>query len=292
MSSRIDYTKYNQIVVDGICNIYRKNHDINGILELFPGFHYNEVVSILVAHGWLHNIELCQFSLTDKKVMFISDTHYGSVYDNINYAYYAFDFAKANGIKTIFHGGDVLEGNAKPREGFTSEKQAEYFIKNYPYDKDIITRTILGNHDLTAVILENKVSEILKARDDIEILGFKKIFFDWESVTVGLQHEIKKYRLCYPRYSQEDIGFKGHSHFYHTKYCYTREDVYIPALSDDPTPYQTARINDEEAKKPGFLVVENYGGYVIVNHYFFDNNNHIIKGNEHSLVKKFKKTRD
>ena len=133
-----------QIVVDGICSLYKKTNDINKVLEICAGFHYNEIISILSASD-IHHIKLCQFSLTDKKVMLISDTHYGSVYDNINYAYYAFDFAKANNIKTILHGGDILEGSVRAKVGYGSEEQAEYFIKNYPHDKDIVTSAILGN---------------------------------------------------------------------------------------------------------------------------------------------------
>ena len=285
MKSKLDYTAYEQFFVEVVCSLYNKTHEINKILEVCPGFHYNEIVSILAASG-ISDIELRQFNLKDRKVMLISDTHYGSVYDNIKYAYHAFDFAKANGIKTILHGGDILEGSVRAKVGYGSEDQAEYFIKNYPHDKDIITKAILGNHDYMAISSLNKTMDILESREDINILGFKKIFFDWYGKTIGLQHEVKKYKLCYPAGSfHEDLNFKGHSHAFNIKEYEQQEHICIPALCDDPISINTSLVEDENALKPGFLIAEHCENYIMVTHYFFDNKK-INKGKVHANILK------
>ena len=212
--------------------------------------------------------------------MLISDTHYGSVYDNINYANYAFDFAKKENINTIIHGGDILEGNVNIKEDFIPKKQAEWFIENYPHDKDIKTYALLGNHDYFAIYESPKTHTLLKSREDVELLGFKKIYFNWHGQTVGLQHEIKKYKLCFSFNIHEDLNFRGHSHFYSVRKFDSQEHIFIPSLSDDPVPNRTSVIKDEISLKPGFLISEYFDNYIVTTHYYFDENN-INRGHEH-----------
>jgi hypothetical protein len=49
----------------------------------------------------------------------------------MNYTYAVFNFAVANGIHIILHGGDIIEANDKQRKRFNIIKQANHFIKIY-----------------------------------------------------------------------------------------------------------------------------------------------------------------
>ena len=279
------YDKHNEITATAMCNLFKKTQDINKVMEAYPGIDYNVILSIIYSKQLHFRLEPCQLKINDKKILFISDTHYGSIYDNMDYANYVFDYAKGNGINTILHGGDVLDGGVNSKDGFVPKKEAEYFIENYPFDKDIITHAILGNHDYMAAYSSHKVRKILNSRDDIDIMGFKKIYFSWNDSNFGLQHEVKKYRLCFPTFDEE-ICFKGHSHYYHTKYFDGKDEVYIPSLSDIPTPClidPSTHIENKNTLKPGFIVAEKFDDCIIINHYFFENKE-IIKENE--FVKK------
>lgn len=292
MSGNLDYRRFSNDTLISICNNYKRTKDINLILSNYPGIFYNDVISILTLNNFNKTVEPCQLNISDKKIMLISDTHYGSIYDNVNYAYYALDFAKKHDIKTVFHGGDVLEGNIKDkiRDGLVSKRQAEYFINNYPRDKDIMTHVVLGNHDYLALSESSKAKKILNSRDDIDIMGFKKIFFNWKGVNVGFQHNVKNYKLLFDfnlfPSGHEDLNFLGHSHFFHIKECEAQNYIYIPAMCDDPLNKTNPRfVSYENALKPGFLTVEIFNNYIIITHYYFEDKQ-IIKSKEHVRVLK------
>ena len=69
----------------------------------------------------------------------------------MNYTYGMFDFAVANGFNVILNGGDIIEGDVKPRNDLNVLQQAEYFINEYPFDENIKTYALLGNHDYRAI---------------------------------------------------------------------------------------------------------------------------------------------
>ena len=97
----------------------------------------------------------------------------------MNYTYDVFNFAVANGIHIILHGGDIIESNINQRKGFTNIKQANYFINRYPFDNSINTYALLGNHDYLAINRNERIREILCTRNDINMLGFKKSYLNW-----------------------------------------------------------------------------------------------------------------
>ena len=286
----LDYLCYGADTFETVCNLFDQTRDINYVVSQFPEFYYNDILSILAeSNRFIGLLDPCELTVDDKKVIFISDTHYGSIYDNPKYADLVFNFAKWNSINTIFHGGDIIEGIIISKRRFDSNEQAEYFLENYPSDKDIITYAILGNHDYMAIRDSQETLNILNSRDDINILGFKKTYFNWKSEIVGLQHEIKKYRLNFP-FSSDGTCFKGHSHCYRVRSFSDLENIYIPALCDDTVArlsQNTPGIKDENALKPGFLVAEHFGDYIVITNYFF-NEKSIVKGTEH--VKKLIKT--
>ena len=88
------------------------------------------------------------------KFMVISDSHLGSVYEQLTYLHSLYDLAAERGITTIYHCGDISEGykQSRPDHVYSLHKigfddQANYIIRNYPHREGITTYFITGNHD-------------------------------------------------------------------------------------------------------------------------------------------------
>lgn len=292
-----DYSKISDYNINRICSLFEYSRDINYIKTMIPGFEYNMILSILVSTGVYNDIikdYICQLCIRDKKIILTSDTHYGSRFDNIKLPNKVMDFAVSNGIRRIFLCGDILHGcpnNNKARIGCF--EQVKLFLNSYPHDKNVITYAILGNHDYLAMSHKGRIYYDLNSRDDIEILGSKKIFFDWNGMIIGLQHNIENYRLNFPEEFHENFNFKGHSHAFYIKEYESQYHIHVPALCNDPS-YMLSRSKDYQEEfrffKPGFLTAELIDDCVIITNYYFDNNNYIVKGSEHPLVKKYKNT--
>ena len=288
------FREINDDLINEVCECFEKNYSFNSLRENYPFLDYNVLYSILYSTGkyneYIYNF-LCQTNIDDSKILIISDTHYGSIYENINYAYDLFNFAAANGIHTILHGGDIIESDIKPKKGYNDMKQAYYFIKKYPFDNNINTYALLGNHDYLAINKNEKIRDILDSRNDINILGYRKSYFKWCGNTISLQHDIKNFKLCFPSFYSEYICFKGHSHFYHIvgKKNGKNERIYIPPMCDDPVYYlsNSDLKTEDSVVKPGFLTAEIYDGNIVVIRYSFTYRG-IVKENEFQKVLKRK----
>lgn len=278
-------------LINEVCNYFEKNDDFNSLRENYPFLDYNVLYSILYSTGQYNkNIYdyLCQVNIDDDKILIISDTHYGSIYENINYTNKVFNFAILNGIHSILHGGDIIEADVKNRRGCSIIKQADYFINRYPFDNNINTYALLGNHDYLAINKNEKVRDILCSRNDINMLGFKKAYLKWCGNIISLQHDIKNFKLNLP-INAECLSFKGHSHFYHIveKKNGKNERIYIPPMCSYPVYCVSNQQHQGGIVKPGFLTAEVYGNSIIVTNYSFTYGN-IVKENEFIRVLKRK----
>ena len=278
-------------LINEVCNCFEENYDFNFLRENYPFLDHNVLYSILYSTGkYGENIYNClyQANIDDSKLLIISDTHYGSIYENMNYTYAVFNFAVANGIRVILHGGDIIEANVKQRKGFNVVKQANHFIKIYPFDNSINTYALLGNHDYLAINRNQKIRDILSSRNDVNVLGFKKSYLKWCGNTISLQHEIENFKLNLP-IRAEYISFKGHSHFYHVreKAKGKTERIYIPPLCDDPVCCISNPQFRDVIVKPGFLTAEIADDSIVVINYSFTSGE-IVKENEFQKVLKRK----
>lgn len=109
----------------------------------------------------------------------ISCTHFGSIYEEIGITKAIYDWFQSEGIKDVFHCGDLTEG-ANMRKGHEHEihkhgadAQAKWTIKQYPYIPGITTHLIAGNHD--AVHMRNGgvdvCAMVARSREDINYVG-------------------------------------------------------------------------------------------------------------------------
>lgn len=82
----------------------------------------------------------------------VSDTQFGSLYARTDALKRFYELCGEHGIKTILHGGDVLDGHKMYRgqefeqHALGYQAQLECFLERRP-DTDIKTHFIIGNHD-------------------------------------------------------------------------------------------------------------------------------------------------
>jgi hypothetical protein len=109
----------------------------------------------------------------------VSDKHFCSKYQQLTLLNKLYDTFEAEGIRTVYDPGDISDG-FKMRAGHEHEifvhgadDQANYIIKNHPYRKGIVTKFILGNHDISHI--KNGGHDIgvpiAAAREDMQYLG-------------------------------------------------------------------------------------------------------------------------
>lgn len=109
----------------------------------------------------------------------VSETHFGSLYEKYQELVNAYKYFKKEGIKIVFHCGDVVEGErvypGQEYERYISggDNLVKKVIEEYPKVKGIKTYYILGSHDLSywkiaGIDVGEKISE---KRKDLIYVG-------------------------------------------------------------------------------------------------------------------------
>lgn len=183
------------------------------------------------------NIEI-EDDLQTIRALLISDTHLGNVNDNIGCLDSMIEYCTKEGIHIIFHAGDFFEGIYRTRNNskyITAQEQLSYALKVYPYDKNILNITVLGNHDASfwseygidvKTVLEER-------RHDIITLGY-----EYGEIYIGpckfsLQHPLIASNS--PKNYQNMINLRGHSHKFKIIPTTNGLLIYVPTISKVPT---------------------------------------------------------
>lgn len=101
------------------------------------------------------NVSIDEFNGDTHRFGIISDTHVGSLYDNQPLLEAAYDVFSKEGIKKVYHAGDLVDGESMfPGHTYEirlhgADAQAKEVIKTYPRRKGIHTDFITGSHDLS-----------------------------------------------------------------------------------------------------------------------------------------------
>lgn len=180
------------------------------------------------------------------KCAVISDTHFGSGLDNMNYLDEVYNHCIDNDLHIIIHAGDLIDGNVGnfEREIPIISDQVDYTIKNYPYCDNILNLICLGNHDYTSIEENLDIRKSLKnARSDLIPFGFGVGILNILNDQIIVKHKINSLSFddtpC-------NITLLGH---YHKMKSIMRDDdlvFMLPSLSD-------MQFNDE---LPGFLTLD------------------------------------
>ncbi len=115
-----------------------------------------------------------------------SDTHLCSKYQQLSYLNHFYDLCCKQGIETVFHTGDILDGEGIYKghqyEIFMngSDDQVEYTINHYPERPGITTKFITGNHDLCYYKKQGQDvgRQIEQKRSDMVYLGQLAAYVD------------------------------------------------------------------------------------------------------------------
>ena len=210
---------------------YENGTDIKKICELQDILYYDLVLYIIKRYGIQKYEDLIiKERINDNKVLVVSDTHIGSTYENLEMIEVAYQFAREHNITSIIHCGDLIHSNLQDVNGKYVDqfRQLHHLIDHYPYIEGITTYIILGNHDYNTFHAPNTfLLNILKERNDFNILGHKQAYISWNGINISIHHE-SKHPIVLP-FVPHKLSFHGHSH-----HLYNCNDsvLKIPALCD------------------------------------------------------------
>lgn len=168
------------------------------------------------------------------KFLVISDLHFGNELERIDLIEKAYNYCINNNIHIILCGGDLVDGLfSKVKQTITDPfLQVEHFIKNYPFDKSILTFAVAGDHDHS--VLYGGFQDIVEIsnnyRHDIVIGAYNNAIISIKNDSILLHHYFPAGNVFLGDFP---IILHGHIH----KYGITiREDngldITIPSLSD------------------------------------------------------------
>lgn len=173
-------------------------------------------------------------SENNMKILLISDLHFGNELERIDLINRAFNYCIKNSINTILCGGDLIDGDFTKGTQRISDlyQQVEFFINNYPSDKNILTFSVAGDHDLSA--FEHASLDIIQVcnnfRHDIVIGEYNNTIINLKNDKIHLYHHVSKGSLCY--YVKAPIILHGHLHRYKTEIFNNVLNITIPTLSN------------------------------------------------------------
>lgn len=182
----------------------------------------------------------------DEIILFVSDTHFGSLGENIAYLEQLKEIVKKNHITTIIHGGDIGDGMDSYKKEYNNyEKQIEHIENIYPVFPNTTQYIIAGNHDKKYKDRGIDILKILENKDKSLIgVGYYQAYFRINDKIISLEYNSKmnsKNILIQP-----DYRILGHGHVYKS----SQSKTYLPTLSDNMT---DPNIN---INKPGFVILK------------------------------------
>lgn len=167
------------------------------------------------------------------KFLAISDLHFGNSLERLDLINRAFDYCIKNNINIILCGGDLIDGAYTRGEQVITNlyKQIEYFIKNYPSDKNILTFSVAGDHDQSVLNKAslNIIDTCNNYRHDIIIGGYNNMRIFLKNDELFLQH---KQDNNFTYQNSAPIILSGHLHKYSIDAKNNILNVTIPSLSN------------------------------------------------------------
>lgn len=135
--------------------------------------------------------------LTEKEILVVSDTHFGSIHNQVHLLNELYQEAYNRGVTDVLHVGDLTDGNypnrpENPRQQFLHgfDEQVGYAVDMYPEIDGITTHYILGSHDETHYKNGQATVDfwVSKCRKDMEFLGQDTGEIKLERVKYVLDH--------------------------------------------------------------------------------------------------------
>lgn len=223
----------NQLLKEGYCLKYYYYDNGNILVKLNKNLISNSNVKIN-----LKNSSTFHF-------LAISDLHIGDALQNLSYLDQIYEYAKKNNIHSIINLGDLMAGtqNKYKKNKLSIEspvEQANYVIKNYPKDKEILNYILYGDHDLRILSQEGiDVSKIIsQRRHDLINVGKMACSLPIEKDFLQLVHKAYSSNII-----PSNIVLIGHSHSAQITEKHGLDNtihIKVPTLSDLICDYDTS----------------------------------------------------
>lgn len=169
------------------------------------------------------------------RAILISDIHLGHIQDELKCLDSMNEYCIKQNIHLILNAGDFFEGIYKDRiennKCKSAREQINYALKKYPYDKNILSFVVLGNHDLSFWKEYGiDIKEILlDRRHDIVPIGYEHGQLNINGINITINHSKKS--LAIPK----GISLRGHSHKFKIIQGPNYIFINVPTLSSVPT---------------------------------------------------------
>lgn len=211
--------------------IFNKNYYSNGQITYKIDSSLSNVTN---SEELLTNNLLSLHDETSIKTLIISDLHYGNKLERPDLVDDAFNYCVKNNIHIIFCVGDMIDCLFKrcKSEYDTVEKQIKHFLKDYPFDKDILTFAVAGNHDIYGYYDDSRsiIEATKNYRQDIIIGGYQRTSINIKNDTIDLFHHIDN---LFNKRSDSIISLHGHLHKYKAEMTSKNKlAIIVPSLSD------------------------------------------------------------
>ena len=256
------YIKQDMNVEDFLEKMHMSYQELTGVLELFRLYGKN-VDIIRVGDKLLFDKPITKTTPTKKpglnfknlihtEICVVSDTHFGSIHQQLHLLNQIYEECYRRGITTVLHCGDMVDGfyttrPEQPRQQFLHgfDEQVGYVVDMYPKVNGIKTKYILGSHDEThykngQATVNNWVS---RCRKDMEFLGQDSASININGVKIFMDHPgggsaqslsykpQKRIEILESNYKPK-ILLIGH---YHKSYSFVYRNVHgieVPAFCD------------------------------------------------------------
>lgn len=196
-------------------------------------------------------------SKSENQFLMISDTHFGSNFEDFKLVEEIYNYAKKNDIHTIFHLGDFIDGiytktgkllSTVNKEYQTLDKQIQHVVESYPFDSHILNYILLGNHDYYSLQFDgiDIATKLEHSRTDFIPIGYGNKTVSIRNINMNLIHYLgtKENRPLNTNY----INFYGHSHRARIEMNQNYRKVMVPSLSK-------SILDPEESAFPGAIHV-------------------------------------
>lgn len=175
------------------------------------------------------------------RMILTSDSHYGNIRENLICTDKMFDYCAKEDIHLILHLGDFFEGVAQnslnEQKYKSTEEQIHQVLAKYPLVDNMLTVTLLGNHDASfwldagidiKTILENR-------RHDIIPIGYEQGIVNIGNYQFVLKHPIVRGNIrgtSYDFAKMSRIFLHGHSHRFKVIDQDYKLNIYVPSSSN------------------------------------------------------------
>lgn len=239
---------------------------------------YNKIKKLKKLNENVNKTIITDNQENNMKFLLISDLHFGNEFENLGLIDRAYNYCIKNGINIILCGGDFIDGSfsKSPQKITDLYDQIEYFIKNYPQDKNILTFGVAGDHNFST--LKRASLDIIEIcnnrRHDIIIGGYNNAEINIKNDKIHLFHNILGGRM---HSAQAPIILCGHLHKYMTQQKNNSLYITLPTLSNINQQMPSALELDVSFSK-------GYISSAVIKHLYFGTQDFVLSESEFNLL--------